>query len=279
MKSDLWVSERQTEDLTISFRIKQVLHEEKTNYQQLAVVDTYSYGRMLFLDNCVMTSIGDEFVYHEMISQVALNTHPAPENVLIIGGGDGGTVREVIRYPKVKKVTLVEIDPRVIEISSQYLPEIAVAIKEENEDVKIIVDDGIKHVQENKDKYDLIIVDSTDPVGPAEGLFGFSFYKSVYESLKEDGILVAQTESPFLGKELIGRVQKDLKKIFPLVRLYLANVPTYPSGLWSFSLASKRYDPKEVKPENIRDTKTRYYNPEIHHACFVLPNFVAEILK
>ncbi|MCR4441683.1 MAG: polyamine aminopropyltransferase [Peptococcaceae bacterium] len=279
MKNDLWATEKQTEDLVISFRIKKILHEEQTNYQLLSVVDTYAYGRMLFLDNCVMTSVKDEFVYHEMISLVALNTHPNPENVLVIGGGDGGTVREVIRHTKVKKVTLVEIDPRVIEISRQYFPEIAVALKDDNEDVKIIVDDGIKFVRENKNKYDVILIDSTDPVGPAEGLFSAEFYKDVYEALKEDGIMVAQSESPFLGQDLIKRINNYLKDVFPIVRLYLANIPTYPTGLWSFTLASKRYDPLDVNPQDIRAARTRYYNKEMHFACFVLPNFVAEIFE
>lgn len=278
MKSNLWVKESQTEDMTIAFRIKQILHEEKTNYQQLAVVDTYTYGRMLFLDNCVMTSVKDEFVYHEMISLVALNTHPSPENVLIIGGGDGGTVREVIKFPRVKKATLVEIDPRVIEASRQYFPEISVAIKEESEDVKVIIDDGIKYVQENKNKFDIILIDSTDPVGPAEGLFSKEFYQNVFEALKPDGIMVAQTESPFVNADIIKKVYGDLNQVFPLVRLYLANVPTYPSGLWSFTLASKMHDPLKVNAADIKDTRTRYYNPQIHFSSFVLPNFVTEII-
>ena len=277
MKNDLWITEQQTEDLRISFRVKKAVHQETTGFQELAVVDTYSYGRMLLLDNCVMTTIHDEFVYHEMISLVALNTHPHPENVLVIGGGDGGTVREAIRHPKVKKVTLVEIDARVIENSRQYLPEIAVALRDP--DVKVIVDDGIKYVRENKNKYDLILVDSTDPVGPAVGLFAPEFYQDVYAALKEDGIMVAQTESPFLGRELIRNVNQNLKMIFPIVRLYLAAIPTYPTGLWSFSLASKRHDPLTVRPEEIHAARTRYYNKDIHFACFVLPNFVAEILK
>jgi len=277
MKNDLWITEQQTEDLRISFRVKKTIHEETTAYQELSVVDTYAYGRLLMLDNCVMTTLKDEFVYHEMISLVALNTHPNPENVLVIGGGDGGSIREVIKHPRVKKATLVEIDARVIEASRQYLPEIAVALQDP--DVRVIIDDGIKHVQESKNKYDVILIDSTDPVGPAVGLFAPEFYKNVYEALREDGIMVAQTESPFLGQELIKRIHGDLKNIYPIVRLYLANIPTYPTGLWSFTLASKRYDPLNVNPEEIRDTRTRYYNKEIHFASFVLPNFAAEILE
>lgn len=277
MKSDIWITEKQTEDLKISFRVKKMLHEEQTNFQHLAVVDTYTYDRMLWLDGCVMTSIKDEFVYHEMISQVPLNTHPHPENVLIIGGGDGGTAREVLKHSRVKKVTLVEIDARVIDNARHYLPEIAVALQDP--DVKLIIDDGIKHIKENKNRYDVILIDSTDPVGPAEGLFTLDFYRDVFEALREDGIMVAQTESPFLGAEIIRRIHHDLKTIFPLVKLYLASIPTYPSGLWSFTLASKKYNPLEVNPDDIRQGKTRYYNRNIHFSSFVLPTFVEDIVK
>ncbi len=277
MKTSLWITEKQTEDQLISFRVKKTLHEEQTDFQHLAIVDTYEYGRMLFLDNCVMTSVKDEFVYHEMISLVALNTHPNPEHVLVIGGGDGGAIREIVKHPKVKTATLVEIDGRVIETSKEYLPEIAAAF--DNPKVTVLVDDGIKHIQENKNKYDVILVDSTDPVGPAVGLFAADFYKNVYAALKEEGIMVAQSESPFMHQDLIKGIHNDLKNIFPLVKLYLAAIPTYPTGLWSFTLASKKYDPEKVNPQDIADTNTRYYNKNIHFAAFVLPNFAVEILK
>lgn len=277
MKNELWLTEYQTKDMAISFRVKKTLHEEKTDFQHLAVVDTYSYGRMLFLDGCVMTSVEDEFVYHEMISLVALNTHPDPAKVLVIGGGDGGAIREIIKHPKVKQATLVEIDGRVIENSKEYLPEIACAL--EDPKVKVIVDDGIEHIKANRNEYDIILVDSTDPVGPAVGLFAKEFYQDVYNALKEDGIMVAQTESPFYMQDLIRQINQDLKEIYPLVKLYQAAIPTYPTGLWTFTLASKKYDPLTVNRQDIPDTKTRYYNQDIHFAAFVLPNFVAEILK
>ncbi len=279
MKSDLWITEQQTEDLLISFRVKEKLHEEKTDFQHLSLVDTYTYGRMLFLDHCVMTSIKEEFVYHEMITWVALNTHPCPQNVLIIGGGDGGALREVVKHPRVKSATLVEIDERVIINSQKYLPEIGSAF--EHPKAKVLIADGIKHVQERQNEYNLIIIDSTDPIGPAEGLFSADFYQAVYQALREDGIMVAQTESPFLPKDrkLIKRIQADLRKIYSLVRLYLAYVPIYPTGMWSFSLASKKYDPLKVNKQEIIAPATRYYNSAIHHAAFVLPSFVQEFLQ
>ncbi len=279
MKADLWITEQQTEDMLISFRIKEKLHEEKTDFQHLSVVDTYTYGRMLFLDHCVMTSIKEEFVYHEMITLVALNTHPNPEHVLVIGGGDGGAIREIVKHPKVKTATLVEIDGRVVENSKKYLPEIGAAF--DHPKVTVLIDDGIKHIQEHKDEYDGIIIDSTDPVGQAARLFSAEFYQNVYEALREDGIMVAQTESPFLekDKQLITRIHQDLKKLFPLVKLYLAYIPVYPTGMWSFTLASKKHDPLQVKPEYIVAINTRYYNQDIHFSSFVLPNFVADLLK
>lgn len=277
MKSDLWITEKQTENMLISFRVKNNVHEEMTDFQHLSIVDTYTYGRMLFLDNCVMTSVKDEFVYHEMISLVALNTHPNPERVLVIGGGDGGAIREIVKHPRVKEATLVEIDGRVIETSKEYLPEIAAAY--DNPKVKILVDDGIKHIQENKNRYDVILVDSTDPVGPAVGLFARDFYQNVYDALREEGIMVAQSESPFLHADLIKGIYGDLKSIYPLVKLYLAYIPTYPSGMWSFTMGSKKHDPLKVDPGAISDTNTRYYNPAIHFSAFTLPNFAADLLK
>lgn len=277
MKSELWITEKQTEDMLISFRVKNSVHVEKTEFQDLSIVDTYTYGRMLFLDNCVMTSIKDEFVYHEMITLVALNTHPNPEKVLVIGGGDGGAIREIVKHPRVKEATLVEIDGRVIDTAKEYMPEIAAAYN--NPKVKVLVDDGIKHIQEKKNTYDVILIDSTDPVGPATGLFARDFYKNVFDALREDGIMVAQSESPFIHGDLIKSINEDLKAIFPMVKLYLAHIPTYPTGMWSFTMASKKHDPLKVDPAGIPDTNTRYYNPGIHISAFSLPNFAANLLK
>jgi spermidine synthase len=243
----------------------------------LAVLDTKQFGRVLVLDNVIQTTVKDEFFYHEMITHVALNTHAAPKKVLVIGGGDGGAVREIIKHQSVEKAVHCEIDGAVIEASRKYLPEISCAL--DNPRVEIIVDDGIKHVKENKDTYDVIMVDSTDPVGPAVGLFSASFYRDIFESLKDDGIFVAQTESPFFNRDLIPKLYKDISGIFPLTRLYLAVVPTYPGSLWSFTIGSKKYDPLKVDISKIPQMDTRYYSPAIHQTCFVLPPFVKELLE
>jgi spermidine synthase len=277
MNMELWYTEKQTENFGITAKITRTLHTEETEYQKLDMIETVEWGRMLVLDGMVMTTIRDEFVYHEMISHVALNTHPNPKNVLVVGGGDGGAIREIIKHPSVEKAVLAEIDGRVIEVSKQYLPEIAGALDDPRVDVRVI--DGIKHIQESKDTYDIILVDSTEPVGPAVGLFARDFYQGIYEALKEDGIMVAQTESPFFNADLIRRVYRDIAAIYPIARLYTASIPTYPSGLWTFTMGSKKYDPLQVDESKLKDLDTKYYSPRIHKSIFQLPKFVEELLK
>jgi len=272
----VWFSEAQTDNLGISCKVKSVLHKEKTEFQELLVLDTETYGRMLVLDGAIQTTIVDEFVYHEMISMVAVNTHPNPSRVLVIGGGDGGAIREIAKHPKIERATLVEIDVQVVECAKKYLPEISVAL--DGKKVEVLIENGIKHVNERLDYYDVIIVDSTDPVGPAAGLFSKDFYGAIFKALKDDGLLVAQTGSPWFNKDLIRRVFADIKGIFPIAKLYTANVPTYPSGIWSFAIGSKVYDPEYVKLETLPDTKTKYYSPEVHLAAFKLPPFIRDLL-
>lgn len=277
LKFFLWFTEFQTENIALSCRVKRTLHEERTPFQHLAVIDTEQFGRMLVLDNIIQTTVKDEFVYHEMITHVALNTHALPKKVLVIGGGDGGAVREIVKHQSIEKVVHCEIDGAVIEASRKYLPEISCAL--EHPKVEIVVGDGIKHVRENKKTYDIIIVDSTDPIGPAEGLFSASFYKDIFDALNDDGIFVAQTESPFFNRELIPRLYKDISGIFPVARLFLANVPTYPGSLWTFTMGSKKYDPLDTDVAKIPQMDTKYYSPAIHRVCFVLPPFIKELVE
>lgn len=274
---DLWFTEYQTKDMLISCRVRRIIHHEKTPFQELAVLDTVEFGRMLVLDDVIQTTIKDEFVYHEMITHVALNTHARPERVLVIGGGDGGVVREVVKHRTVQKVVHCEIDRAVIEASRKFLPEISSAL--EHPKVEIVIDDGIKHVRHHQNSYDVIIIDSTDPVGPAEGLFSAAFYRDIYDALRDDGIFVAQTESPFFNEDLVRRLYKDISGIFPVPRLFLANVPSYPGGLWTFTMGSKKYDPLQVDTGKIKDLQTRYYSPAMHRCCLTLPPFVKQLLK
>ncbi|HUW64576.1 MAG TPA: polyamine aminopropyltransferase [Spirochaetia bacterium] len=273
---NLWFSELQTKNVMLSLAATKLLHLEKTSYQEVAVIENPELGRVLLLDSVIQTSTRDEFVYHEMITHVPMNTHPQPRKVLVIGGGDGGTVREIVKHPTVESVTLAEIDDRVIWAAREYLPEISVALGDPR--VEIHVGDGNVFVRENENTFDLIIVDSTDPVGPGEVLFSRDFYSAVSRALKEDGLFVAQTESPFYNADLIGRVKKDLSAIFPVTRLYLATVPTYPGGLWSFSLGSKKHDPLELEEKDFRPCTTRYYSPQVHLAAFALPPFLRKIV-
>lgn len=274
---ELWYTEKQTPNLGLSLLVKRSLHEEQTPFQHLAVLDTIQYGRMLVLDGMVQTTVADEFVYHEMITHVALNTHPRPRRVLVVGGGDGGAIREVLKHESVERATLVEIDGRVVEASREWLPEISAGLSDPR--AEVIIDDGIKHVASHKNHYDVILVDSTEPIGPAEGLFARPFYQSIFDALTEDGIMVAQTESPFVNRDLIRSVYADIRGVFPVARLYLASIPTYPSGLWSFTLGSKKHDPVSVDISGLKPMKTRYYRPEIHRSCFALPEFVDELVR
>ncbi|MNO35890.1 Spermidine synthase [compost metagenome] len=274
---ELWFTEKQTPVFGITAKIRETLVTEKTDFQDLAMIDTEEFGRMLVLDGMVMTTVKDEFVYHEMVAHPALFTHPNPKHVLVVGGGDGGVIREVVKHSGVEKAVLVDIDGKVIEYSKKYLPEIACEL--DNPRVDVQVNDGYMHIIQSKNKYDVIMVDSTEPVGPAAPLFERGFYQGIYEALKEDGIFVAQTDNPWFKADLIQKVNKDVKEIFPIVRVYGANIPTYPSGLWTFTIGSKTYDPLEVDETKIPEIDTKYYTPRLHKAAFVLPKFVEDLIK
>ncbi|MCD1259978.1 polyamine aminopropyltransferase [Paenibacillus athensensis] len=274
---DLWYTEKQTESYGITAKIKETYVREQTDFQDLAMIETDEWGTMLTLDGMVMTTDRDEFVYHEMVAHPALVTHPNPQHVLVVGGGDGGVIREVMKHPKVEKAVLVDIDGKVIEYSKKYLPQIAGEL--DNPRVEVIVNDGYMHIHDHKNTYDVIMVDSTEPVGPAVELFSKGFYQGIFDALKEDGIFVAQTDNPWFKADLIRTVNRDVKEIFPIVRVYSANIPTYPSGLWTFTMGSKKYDPLQVDEAAIPDFPTKYYTPRLHKAAFVLPRFVEDLVK
>ena len=271
---DLWVTEYQTPALGFACKVKETLAVEQTPFQSLSVVETEQFGKMLLLDGMVMTTEKDEYVYHEMITQIALNSHPDPKHVLIIGGGDGGALREVVRHPRVEKGTLVEIDERVVENSKQFFPDLACSFASPK--AEVIIDDGINYVKEQENKFDIIIIDSTEPVGPAVQLFLPEFYQAVFKALKSDGMIVAQSESPFFNADVIKMVFDGISSAFLITKLYLANVPTYPSGLWSFTVGSKKHDPEQIL-SSLTATK-KYYTEEVHQAAFKLPAFVGAII-
>lgn len=276
---ELYLTEEQTENQRLTVRVTKTLHHEQTSFQELVIVETPQWGRLLALDGFFQTNDVDEFVYHEMGAHVPLFTHADPKRVLVIGGGDGGMVREVVKHPGVEHVDLVEIDGRVIETCKEYFPKISVALTG-NPKVHVHVEDGIKWVQDREAEYDVIIIDSSEPVGPGEGLFTPEFYANVYKCLTGDGVMVAQTESPWTNAHVIQRAFGGISKSFPITRLYTCAVPTYPTGLWSFTLGSKKYDPLMAEAEGrFQGMQTKYYTPAVHHAAFQLPRFVQAITE
>lgn len=275
---DLWFTEFQTKNFGITAKVKKTLVSKETEFQKLDIIETAEFGRMLVLDGMVMATVKDEFVYHEMISHIPLITHPKPKKIAVVGGGDGGAINEILKHPSVKEAHLIEIDGQVVDYCQEYLPELAGGLDDPKVTVHIV--DGIKYIREQKNTYDVILVDSTEPIGPAAGLFAEDFYGHLYTALAEDGLFVAQTESPFFNQDLIRDTHQAISKFFPITKLYLASIPTYPSGLWSFTLGSKKYLPEDGdmrRAEKIAK-QTKYYNPAIHLAAFTLPNFVNELI-
>ncbi|WP_277679673.1 spermidine synthase [Gracilibacillus dipsosauri] len=271
----LWFTEKQTENFGITAKVNRTHHTEQTDFQKLDMVETAEWGNMLLLDDMVMTTEKDEFVYHEMVAHVPLFTHPNPKKVLVVGGGDGGVIREILKHPSVEKAVLVDIDGKVMEYSKKYLPTIAGKLSDPRVEVRVA--DGFVHIAKSKKAYDVIMVDSTEPVGPAVNLFTKGFYAGIANALKDDGLFVAQTDNPWFKSDLIRQVFQDVAEIFPVTRLYTANIPTYPSGLWTFTLGSKIHDPLKVKEERFFDIETKYYTKDLHFASFVLPKFVKDL--
>jgi spermidine synthase len=274
---EFWFTEKQTEHLGLSVRVLKSLLVERTPFQELAVLDTYQYGRMLVLDGAIQTTERDEFIYHEMITHVPLTTHPQPREVLVIGGGDGGTVREILRHSEVTRVRLVEIDEQVVAAARRFLPGLSQALDDPR--AEVLIADGAEYLQAVRGSCDVIVVDSTDPVGPAVKLFEADFYRAVYDALNPEGLFVAQSKSPYLDRGLIRDLLGIVHSLFPITRLYTAAIPTYPSGLWSFVLGSKVHHPLTFAEGRAEKLETRYYSPAIHRSAFVLPREIRDELN
>ncbi len=283
---NVWFTDKD-EDQALSLRFTgEVFYDVQSPFQRVRIMESYKYGKMLALDDMVMTTEKDEFHYHEMISHPAMFTHGNAKNILVIGGGDGGTVREVLRHEGVEKVTMVEIDEEVIKSCKEFLPTIAVAF--DNPKLELLVDDGIAFAKNAApESYDIIIIDGSDPVGPAEGLFSVSFYQNCYNALKPGGILIAQGESPKFNEKAFSELNFTLRGIFGQENapVSLFFVPTYPTGMWSFQYGLKDSEhPKKIK--NVEEIDAfveteglRYYNSDVHTGSFATPNFVKSLLK
>ena len=279
---NLVFTEKHTKHVGLSIEVDRQLVSFKTDFQRIDVFESFEFGRILTLDGFLMLTEKDEFIYHEMIVHVPLAVHPSPKNILVIGGGDGGAVRELCRYDSVERIDLVEIDRDVVEVCKEYLPGVACSLSDPR--VKIHYEDGLRFVRGCAGMYDVVIVDSTDPFGPGEGLFTKEFYGNCYKALKEDGILVNQHENPFYPDDAfaVRQIHKRIVRSFPLSRLYQAHIPTYPSGHWLFGFSSKRYHPVQnldAARWNGYKIATRYYNTNLHRAAFALPTYVEDLIK
>jgi len=277
MYSNLWVEEIFHDVYGTKFKTKSVLFSEKGPFQTVDVIETQGHGRMLLNDGMVMTSDRDEFVYHEMISHVPLFSHPLPKKVLIIGGGDGGTAREVLKHSSVERCVMVEIDPLVIDAAKKYLPQTSGPLTNSSSRFELRVEDGLDFMAKSKEQFDVILIDSTDPVGPAEPLFNLSFYQDIYNRLSEQGIVVSQCESAYYAADMQEKILSILKQLFPHVALYNYTNCTYPGGLWSFSFASKNPAQQKIsrKEESTKfEEQCSYYTTDLAIASFALPKFM-----
>ena len=276
----LWYDETLDDHTRLGLRVKETLFSGQSAFQQVEVIDTVGFGRVLIIDKVFMTSEYDEFLYHEMLAQPGLCTARSIARVLVIGGGDGGTVREVLRHTDVKQCVMIEIDQMVVDVSKEYLPGIGTAWSDPRLDLRFV--DGREYVtQSNDEKYDVILLDGTDPIGPGAALFDDGFYAGCKRMLRPGGVMALQSESPLLMMDLFVETQHRLRKLFSEVHPYLGPVPLYGTGTWSWTWCSDTGEPLRA----IRDRQeaivegSKAYNEELHQAIFALPNYVKRALK
>ena len=279
---ELWFSENHTPDVNLSLRLDRHLYSVQSDYQQIDVFESREFGRVLALDGNIMLTERDEFIYDEMMAHVPMAVHPGIRNVLVIGAGDGGVIKELTRYDRIESIDLVEMDPLVLDVCRKYLPGNACRLDDER--VHIYTGNGLKFIRRCENKYDLIVVDSTDPFGPSEGLFTKEFYGNCYKALRDDGIMVNQQGSPFYAEDAnaMQRSHKRIAETFPISRVFQAHIPTYAAGYWLFGFASKKYHPIDDLNKdawNALGLKTRYYTTRLHVGAFYLPAFLEEFLK
>ncbi len=279
--TETWTTpEGQPEGTAFSMKVTEVLCERWTGMQRLWIGDTEDFGRVMFIDGYVMLTERDEFVYHEMLAHVPMCTHQTPRDVLIIGGGDGGTMREVLKHPEVRSVQLCEIDPEVIEASKRFLPSVHGGAFDDPRS-RIHIGDGCVFVGEAQpESFDIVLIDSTDPVGPGEVLFTPEFYTQCARILRPGGLLALQSEGPFKDPQLFHDIQVRVRASLGNSHPYLAFIPTYPTGMWTLTLVTRDQTALGFSQERAEKItpQCRYYNQDIHHAAFKLPSFVQELM-
>ncbi|KAJ8021850.1 Spermidine synthase [Holothuria leucospilota] len=281
---DGWFSEVSTlwPGQAMSLQVEEVLHHEKSKYQDVLVFKSKSHGNVLVLDGVIQVTERDEFSYQEMMTHVPINCHHDPKKVLIVGGGDGGAAREVLKHKNIESVTLCEIDEEVIEVSKKYLPGLASSFS--NPRLTVHIGDGFEFMKKNNGAFDIIITDSSDPIGPAESLFEKSYYSLMKSALKPNGIICSQGECLWLHLEIITKMQTFCRSLFPAVDYGYCTIPTYPSGQIGFTLCSLNPDTNFKEPlricgpEEVEEFDLRYYNSDIHKAAFILPEFARKAL-
>lgn len=274
----LWFSEEASPGHRLEWKVRRVLYSERSPYQEIMVLDTEQYGPSLILDGIMQTTAGDEYIYHEMLAMVPLSVHPHPSRILVIGGGDGGLVREVLKFSTVTEVVLVEIDRRVVEVAKRFLPSHTTAFSDPR--LTIRYQDGAKFLRSaaQGEGYDVILVDSTDPEGngPGRFLYAEAFRRDVRSALRPEGIFAQQTGTPFYNPETLREVSADVARKFPVSGVYWCTVPTYPGGLFTF--VSGSLSAEITEPRRSVDWPCRWYSPEIHRAAFVLPPMLEELV-
>ncbi len=273
---ELWFTEKHTQASGLTFKVDKVLVDKQTPYQRIFLFENQTHGKVLVLDGMVMLTERDEFCYHEMLVHPAVNVYGEPKKVLVIGGGDGGTVREILKYDFIEKIDVVEIDKDVVENCKEFLPSISNSFN--NEKVTVINQDGLEFLATKENEYDIIFCDTSDPVGPAEVLYSRTFYERLKKALVKGGIVVTQAESPIYHKDIIRQLYSNIKDVFNNVTYYLAFVPTYCNGMWGFFFLSDEREFEKITLEEEKLPKNlKYYNKSVHLGANKLPNFVESI--
>lgn len=276
-EEELWLSDDVPEiEIETAYHVKRLLHYEQSPYSEISVIENKGFGRMLVLDGTPQYTTNDGFIYNEMLAHMALTTHPSPKKVGIIGGGSCGTAREVLKYADVKQVDIIEIDQRVTEVCRTWFPLETSSLQDPR--TQIYHRDGTEWIKERKSTYDVLIVDRSDPYGPSTVLYKQRFYEDLFHCLTDQGIVVLQSGSPFYYSHLLKDTVQHMRKLFPIVKTYLASVPVFPGGIWSFTLASKTYDPLLADIGRLQCQETKYINPELYSSSFVLPNYIKQHL-